>query len=85
VRDLEKWVNYLKNVPPPPRLAPILNRKIDELLHPLAERSRLIYVVDSLAHTVVEQADSLVQSIYKAIKYNLPKLLGGERSEEPSV
>jgi hypothetical protein len=83
--SVEKWLNYLKNAPPPPRLAPLLNKKIDELLHPLAERSRAVYLLDSLAHTVVEQADSLVQSLYKVVKYNLDKMLRGERSEESSV
>jgi hypothetical protein len=81
VSGFKKWANYLKNAPPPPRLAPILNKKVDELLHPLAERNRAIYLVDSLVHAAVEQADSLVQSLYKTIKYNLPRLLAGGESE----
>jgi hypothetical protein len=82
---VEKWVNYLKNMPPPPRLAPILNKRIDELLHPLGERNKFIYVVDSVAHALVEQADSLVLSFYKSIKYNLPKILRGESCEKPTA
>lgn len=80
--DVKRWINYLKNLPRPPRLAPIINKKIDELLHPLAEKNRLLYIVDSLAHTAVEQADALVLSAYKAIKYNLDKIVGGE-NEKP--
>ena len=83
--SVERWVNYLKNLPRPPRLAPVINKKIDELLHPLAEKNKLLYIVDAVAHTVVEQADALVLSVYKAIRYNLDKIVGGERSEEPSV
>jgi hypothetical protein len=85
VSGVERWINYLKNLPRPPRLAPVINKKIDELLHPLAEKNKLLYIVDSLAHTAVEQADSLVQSLYKVVKYNLDKMLRGERSEKPSV
>jgi hypothetical protein len=81
--SVERWVNYLKNLPRPPRLAPIINKKIDEILHPLAEKNKLLYIVDAVAHTVVEQADSLVLSAYKAIRYNLDKIVEGERSEKP--
>jgi hypothetical protein len=82
---VEKWVNYLKNMPPPPRLAPILNKRIDELLHPLGERNKSIYIVDAVAHALVEQADSLVLSLYKSIRYNLPKILRGESCEKPTA
>lgn len=81
--SVERWVNYLKNLPRPPRLAPIINKKIDEILHPLAEKNKLLYIVDAAAHTVVEQADALVLSAYKAIRYNLDKIVEGERSEKP--
>jgi hypothetical protein len=75
--SVEKWVNYLRNMPQPPRLAPLLNPRIDALLHPLAERNKSIYIVDAVAHALVEQADSLVLSLYKSIRYNLPKVLKG--------
>jgi hypothetical protein len=73
--SVEKWANYLRNMPQPPRLAPLLNPRIDALLHPLAERDKSIYVVDAVAHALVEQADSLVLSLYKSIRYNLTKML----------
>lgn len=78
--SLEKWANYLKNMPPPPRLAPLLNPKIDALIHPLAEKNKTLYIADALVHTIVEQCDSLIMSLYKASKYNLTKMLEGEKS-----
>jgi hypothetical protein len=69
--DFRKLLNHLKNMPPPPRLSPILNREIDRFLH----RDDRLAVIDSLAHMVVEQADSMIQSIHKTLKYNMDKLL----------
>jgi ABC-type ATPase with predicted acetyltransferase domain len=79
---LERVVGYVRSLPPPPKLSRILNREIDRLLHPLARESKVFVVADTLAHMVVEQADALVESVYKAIRYNAEKLLGGrcERS-----
>ena len=64
--------------PEPPRLSPYLNRVIDSALHPLAERDRRLYAVDTALHVAVELADQLVLSLYKAAVYNLPRALGGE-------
>ena len=69
----------LRMLPDPPRLAPILNRIIDENLHPLAERNRLLYLVDSMLHTAVEIGDTLVHSAVKTLRYNVSKLLEGEK------
>jgi len=46
-------------------------RSIDEVLHPLAEGDRQLYIVDSVAHLIVETSDSIIQSLHKTIKYNL--------------
>lgn len=67
----------LKYLPDPPRLAPTINRVIDRALHPLAERDKVFYLVDSLLHTGVEVADTLVLSFVKTLRYNVPKLVEG--------
>ena len=74
---VEKLVEWARRAPPPPRLAPLLNERIDGLLH---GRGRAAALLDSLAHVVVEGADQLVQSAYKAVKYNLGELLGERRN-----
>lgn len=74
---LGRVVNYVRSLPPPPKLSRVLNREIDRLLHPLARESKAFVVVDTLAHVAVEQADALVESVYRAIRYNAERLLGG--------
>lgn len=58
----------------PPRLAPIANKLIDSVFHPLGEQDPRYYVIDTVAHHVVEAADQLVISTWKTIKYNGPRL-----------
>lgn len=68
----------LKALPDPPRLSPVLNRLIDRVLHPLAEKNRALYLLDSALHISVELGDALVQSIVKSVRYNAPRLLEKE-------
>jgi hypothetical protein len=58
----------------PPRLAPIANKLIDSVFHPLGEQDPTYYVIDTIAHHVVEAADQLVISTWKTIRYNGPRL-----------
>ena len=58
----------------PPRLAPIANRLIDSVLHPLGEQDPRYYVVDTIAHHMVEAADQFVLSMWKTVRYNGPRL-----------
>ena len=58
----------------PPRLAPIANRLIDSVLHPLGEQDPAFYVIDTIAHHVVEAADQFVISTWRTIRYNGPRL-----------
>jgi hypothetical protein len=76
--EVRELVKYLKNLPPPPKLSPVLNKVVDKTLHPLGERNRWFYVLDSVTHTFVEQVDTLIESLYKTVKYNLEKIVGGE-------
>ena len=81
LRDLLRDPSQLlKTLPDPPRLSPILNRVIDEVMHPLAEERRELYLLDSALHTAVELGDTLVRSLVKSIRYNLSKLM--ESGEE---
>ena len=73
-----KPVNILKMVPNPPRLAPTLNRVIDEVMHPVAEKNKTLYIVDSTLHAAVEVSDTLIQSLVKTVRYNVTRILGGE-------
>jgi len=67
--------DILRHAPDPPRIAPILNRVIDEVMHPLAEKNKKLYYVDSALHIAVELGDALAQSLIKTIRYNIPKIL----------
>lgn len=67
--------NILKNIPDPPKLAPILNRIIDETIHPIAEKNKALYILDSILHTTAEIADTIMYSITKTLRYNIPKLI----------
>jgi len=58
----------------PPRLAPIANKLIDSVFHPLGEQDPRYYVIDTIAHHVVEAADQFVISTWKTIRYNGPRL-----------
>jgi len=74
-RNPAKILEYL---PSPPRLAPSLNKRIDQIFHPRGEEdlkdpSKLF--LDSLAHFIVEQADSTVQSFAKTVRYNISKVI----------
>ena len=76
----------LENFPNPPRLAPILNRRIDKTFHPHGEKdlqNPTVVFFDSLAHFVVEQADSAVQSFAKTVRYNLSKFV--DQSDKKSM
>ena len=76
LRDLLRDPSQLlKVLPDPPRLSPILNRVIDEVMHPLAEERRELYLLDSALHMAVELGDALMQSVAKVVRYNVPKLL----------
>jgi hypothetical protein len=86
LRNVKKALDWLRSAPPPPRLAPLLNRQIDRAFHRGGgEEARALAVVDSIAHIVVEQADSFVASIYKVVKYNLNRLLGEEGGRRGEV
>ena len=83
LKNVKKALDWLRSAPPPPRLAPLLNRQIDRVLHRGGgEEARALAVVDSIAHTIVEQADSLVLSLHKTVKYNLGRILGEEAEGE---
>ena len=80
----------LENFPNPPRLAPILNKRIDRTFHPHGEKdlqNPTVVFLDSLAHFVVEQADSAVQSFAKTVRYNLSRFVGhySDKSEEKGM
>ena len=69
----------LELIPNPPRLAPSLNRRIDQIFHPRGEedlKDPAKLFLDSLAHFIVEQADSAVQSFAKTVRYNISKVVG---------
>jgi hypothetical protein len=68
---MEELRRYARRIPPPPKLAPILNPEIDRLLHPLAERNQAYILVDTILHYMVEMGDQFVESTYKALKYNI--------------
>ena len=74
----KRVLELLGSVPNPPKLSPFLNRRIDEILHPAAEEDKRLYVVDSLAHMLVETADAVMLSIVKSVRYNLTKVIGSE-------
>ena len=77
MEDLRKeFLKRIENLPSPPKLSGIINKRIDEVLHPLAEGDRQLYIVDSVAHLIVETSDSIIQSLHKTIKYNLRKIVG---------
>ena len=71
----------LQLLPPPPRMSPVLNRVIDSVFHPWAEkqpepvRGAVVYLLDGLAHFLVEMNDQAVVSLWKFTRYNLPKIL----------
>jgi hypothetical protein len=67
---LEELRRYARRIPPPPKLAPILNPEIDRLLHPLAEKNQAYTLIDTILHYMVEMGDQFVESTYKALKYN---------------
>ena len=74
--DLRKLLlEKLENLPDPPRLAPFLNRKIDAIFHPLAEKDKRALLIDTALHFLVETADSLAHSTVKAARYNLKRLV----------
>jgi len=88
LRNVKKALDWLRSAPPPPRLAPLLNKEIDKAFHRSGEEARALAVIDSIAHVIVEQADSLVLSLHKTVKYNLGRILGeeaggGRRGEVP--
>lgn len=86
LKNVKKALDWLRSAPPPPRLAPLLNRQIDRVLHRgRGEEGRVLAIVDSIAHTIVEQADSFVVSVHKTLKYNLNRLLGGEGGRRGEV
>jgi len=75
-KDPSKLLRYL---PDPPRLAPSLNKRIDQIFHPRGEedlRDPAKLFLDSLCHFIVEQADSAVQSFAKTVRYNISKVVG---------
>ena len=68
----------LKYIPDPPRLSPSLNKRIDQIFHPRGEedlKDPAKLFLDSLAHFIVEQADSAVQSFAKTVRYNISKVV----------
>jgi hypothetical protein len=80
MEDLRKEIlKRIESLPSPPKLSGILNKKIDEILHPLAEDDEKLYILDSAAHLIVETSDSIIQSLHKTLKYNLKKIVGGEK------
>jgi hypothetical protein len=50
-----------------------LNRMVDALLHPLAERSPELLMLDGVLHVIIERNPP--ESVAKFIQHNLPKLL----------
>ena len=77
--DLKDPAKLLKYLPDPPRLAPSLNKRIDQIFHPRGEedlKDPAKLFLDSLAHFIVEQADSAVQSFAKTVRYNISKVVG---------
>lgn len=79
LKNVKKALDWLRSAPPPPRLAPLLNKEIDRVFHRgSGEEARTLAIIDSIAHTIVEQADSLVLSLHKTVKYNLSRILGEE-------
>ena len=74
---LPQLETLLEMLPPPPRIAPLANRMIDRVFHPLAEKRRDpgIYLLDTLAHFAVELGDQAAQSLVKALRYNAPRVL----------
>lgn len=76
LKNVKKALDWLRSAPPPPRLAPLLNRQIDRVFHRgRGEEAKALTIIDSIAHAVVEQADSLVASFYKAVRFNVLRLL----------
>jgi len=72
----------IRSLPDPPAFSRFLNSLIDEVFHPLAERyGSNVYLLDSLAHLIVETADTAALSLVKSVRYNLPRvaLRGGRR------
>jgi len=69
----------IKEIPDPPRIAPHLNKLIDQHLHPKTKEpeGELVYLIDWMLHTAVEVADTFVASVHKGVKYNLSKMLEG--------
>ena len=78
---MDRFLKWLRSIPSPPKLAPTLNKVIDGLFHPHFEEHKGFVLADSIAHAVVEQADSFVASVAKTIKYNLDKLVGEEKEK----
>jgi hypothetical protein len=76
MNEIKKLLNYLRNMPPPPKLSSILNPEIDKIFHPLGERDKNFYIIDTMLHFMIEQGDSLMLSVHKFIKYNMNKLIG---------
>ena len=72
--------DLLKYVPDPPKMAPTLNRIIDRAIHPLAEKNKALYLLDSALHIFVETGDALAESLAKTVRYNLPKILKKKKS-----
>jgi hypothetical protein len=50
-----------------------LNKMVDALLHPLAERSPELLMLDGILHGIIERNPP--ESAAKFIQHNLPKLL----------
>jgi hypothetical protein len=50
-----------------------LNELVDAFLHPLAERSPELLMLDGILHAIIEQNPS--ESLMKFIEYSLPELL----------
>ena len=65
----------IRSLPDPPAFSRFFNNLIDEIFHPLAERyGSNVYLLDSLAHLIVETADTAALSLVKSIRYNLPRV-----------
>jgi len=75
-------LELLEATPNPPKISPLLNRKIDAVFHKAAEKDKRLYLVDSLAHMLVETADSIALSIAKSIRWNFTKIIEGEEREK---
>jgi len=54
-----------------------LNREIDEAFHKQAEKNPFLWIVDGIAHTIVEQLyqKGLEYSAQKFVQYNLKPLV----------